>query len=265
MKSPQRIGIIGYGYIGRHIIEQIRAQPDILDLAFINCRDRKHVRDFDDMVFLEDLSKCADCEPDLILEAAHPIITETYGKAFLEVCDYLPLSTSSLIDKAYVDVLQKTALKFSTKLFLPAGALIGGEEFIKRTIPWQRVRITFRKNPRNIDFSTSGINVAGLDKSVTVFEGTVTEVAQKFPRNVNTMVTAALLSTGPDECEGVLIADPDLNCAVAEVEAWSTDGSYFRTEKRQPAQGVSGTEMLDSAWYSLKRALNISEECWRVV
>ena len=58
------------------------------------------------------------------------------------------------------------------------------------------------------------------------------------------MVTCALVSTGLDECEARLICDPGLDCAVAEVEAWDREGGLLRTEKRQPAVGVSGTEML---------------------
>ena len=59
-------------------------------------------------------------------------------------------------------------------------------------------------------------------------------IAPLFPRNVNTMVTCALATVGVDRCRGRMIADPALDHAVAEVEAWGTDGSYITTVKRQP-------------------------------
>ena len=119
---------------------------------------------------------------------------------------------------------------------------------------WERVRITFRKHPDNIDFGESGRCADGLDRETVIYEGPVRGIARLYPRNVNTMVTCALASTGLDACEARLICDPGLNCAVAEVEAWDTEGGVVRTEKRQPAVGVSGTEMLNSAWYSIQRA-----------
>ena len=57
------------------------------------------------------------------------------------------------------------------------------------------------------------------------------------------MVTCALATVGIDRCRGRMIADPGLDHAVAEVEAWGRDGSYLTTVKRQPMVGVSGTEM----------------------
>ena len=51
-----------------------------------------------------------------------------------------------------------------------------------------------------------------------------------------------------------MIADPALDHAVAEVEAWGKDGSYLTTVKRQPMLGVSGTEMLQSTIRSLVKA-----------
>ena len=87
-----------------------------------------------------------------------------------------------------------------------------------------------------------------------IFDGSVREIAPLFPRNVNTMVTCALATVGLDKCRGRMIADPALDHAVAEVEAWGKDGSYLTTVKRQPMVGVSGTEMFASTLRSVLKA-----------
>ena len=255
-----RVGIIGCGFIGSALAGRIIASEGAMELAFVHNRTADRLSAFDPSLHLQDLAAFRSRAPDLIVEAAHPVVTANHGTAFLSHCDYMPLSTTALLDDGLRARLTGCAADSGTRMFLPSGALIGGHELVKRQTPWKHVKITFRKNPRNIDFEDAQPLRDNGGDPVTLADGPVREVAKRFPRNVNTMVTCALLSTGLDTCQGVLVADPELDCAVAEVEAWDVEGGYFRTEKRQPAVGVSGTEMVDSAWYSLQRAVGLGAQ-----
>ena len=133
-----------------------------------------------------------------------------------------------------------------TRLLLPHGALVGGDSLLEWRQQWAEVTITFRKSPRNIDFAVSGIDPAGIREATTVHDGSVRSIAARFPRNVNTMVTCALATVGLDVCRGILVADPALEVAVAEIVAVGKDGSRIETRREQPAVGVSGTEMAAS-------------------
>lgn len=249
-----RIGVIGYGYIGRHVVGRIQGSGGRFEIAFVHNRSAKALAGLEPALRLDDLERADARRPDLIVECAHPIITERYGAGFLEFADYMPLSVTALADDRLRGRLEASGTEHGTRLLIPAGALLGGDELLMRRGRWERVRITFRKHPDNIDFGSSGLKADVFDRETVIYEGSVRGVARRFPRNVNTMVTCALVSNGLDDCEARLICDPALNCAVAELEAWDTEGGIVRTEKRQPAVGVSGTEMLESAWYSIRRA-----------
>ncbi len=249
-----RIGVIGYGYIGRFIVERIVESGGQFETAFVYNRSAAALDGLDPALRLNDLGEAGARNPGLIVECAHGSVSARYGESFLQYADYMPLSVTALADDTLRARLEAAATANDTRLVVPAGALLGGDDLLMRRGRWQRVRITFRKHPDNLDFSESGFDPATIDGETTIYEGPVRGVAKLYPRNVNTMVTCALVSTGLDACEARLIADPALDCAVAEVEAWDAGGGLMRTEKRQPAVGVSGTEMLGSTWYSILRA-----------
>lgn len=250
-----RIGIAGFGYVGKQLHDALTGADGRtlgLEPAFVWARRAELLAGIDASHRLHDLSDFAMHRPSLIVEAAHPDITCRHGADFLASSDYMPLSVSALADAEVHEALVEAARCNGTRLLVPAGALVGAASLVASRSMWRDVTITFRKNPGNIDFSESGITLGPLERAQTVFEGPVREIAGLFPRNVNTMVTCALATVGLDRCIGRLIADPDLDCAIAEVEAVGRDGSIVRTEKRQPVVGVSGTEMFASLLHSIK-------------
>jgi aspartate dehydrogenase len=166
----------------------------------------------------------------------------------------MPLSVTALADDAVREALLATAAAHGHRLLLPQGALIGADALFQWRHMWRDVTITFRKHPSNLDFASSGREAREIDAETVLYDGPVRGIAHLYPRNVNTMVTCALATIGLDRCRARLVADPKLDHAVAEVEAWGQDGSYLATMKRQPAVGVSGTEMIQSALRSVLKA-----------
>lgn len=251
----RRVGILGCGFIGAALYDHLAGPEGAasgLAPAFVWARRPDQLRHVAAAHRLTDVADAGRHAPDLVVEAAHPDLTLAHGRALLGLCDYMPLSVSALADDAVTAGLREVAAAAGTRLLLPVGALVGGQALAARRDMWEAVTITFRKNPANIDFSSTTIDPATITGPTTIFDGPVRGIARLFPRNVNTMLTCGLATVGLDRCRGVLVADPALDIAIAEVEARGRDGSILRTEKRQPVVGVSGTEMVASLLRSVR-------------
>ena len=251
----KRIGIVGFGFIGAGLFCAVRDEN--LEIAFVYNRSPTRLAEVPRALVLDDISDFSRHGADLIVECAHPGITIAHGADFLAQADYLPLSVTALADDAVLDRLRRAAERHNHRLLIPRGALVGTESLLAWRQMWKEVSITFRKHPRNIDFACSGWAAEKIEAETVVHDGPVRGIARLYPRNVNTMVTCALATVGLDRCRGRLIADPALDCAIAEVEAIGSDGSFLSTVKRQPAIGVSGTEMLASMLRSTLKAAGV--------
>ena len=248
-----RIGIVGLGFVGAALHRWVEAEQG-LETAFVYNRSTPALDGIDPRFVLDDLQDAAEWRADLIVECAHPDITLRYGETFLRTADYMPLSVTALADDAVRAQLEQSARKAGRRLLLPRGALVGTDSLFSWRHMWREVAITFRKHPRNLDLARTDWQAEAIVAETVLYDGPVRGIAALFPRNVNTMVTCALATVGLDRCRARLIADPALEVAVAEVEAWGTDGSYLATTKRQPAVGVSGTEMIQSTLRSVAKA-----------
>src|SRR5262245_4535170 len=250
-----RVGLVGFGFIGAGLYRAIRVGDyKGLEVAFAWNRSRNKLAEVSKDLVLDDLAGFAARKPDLIVEASHPDITRQHGEAFLAQADYMPLSVTALADDAVRARLEAAAARAGHHLILPQGALVGTDALLAWRHMWRDVTITFRTHPENIDLSAVKRRAEDITVETVIFDGPVRGIAPPFPRNVNTMVTGALATIGIDRCRGRMIADPALDHAVAEVEAWGTDGSYLATVKRQPMVGVSGTEMFQSTLRSVLKA-----------
>ena len=223
--TKTRIGVAGYGFIGRHLCQMIRDHAEWgLELAFVWNRDPGKLSGLPDALVLTDLGQVADRSADLVVECAHPDVTARYGETILRVADYLPLSVNAFADAQLESDLTAVAKASGRRIFIPHGALIGLDNLVEVRDMWKEVTITFRKNPANIDFADSGMDPAAITGETVLYDGPARGISRLFPRNVNTMTTCALATVGLDRCRAVLVADPALDVAIAEVEAHGKDG-----------------------------------------
>src|SRR6187431_2905745 len=90
------IGIIGNGFVARSLVERIATDRALgLEVAFVAAR-RPHPGEIGLGAVSGDLVR--ERGADLVVEAAHPDVTSAHGHTILTVADYLPLSTTALVD-----------------------------------------------------------------------------------------------------------------------------------------------------------------------
>lgn len=255
--SVKRVGLIGFGYIGSNLYKRLAENHPDVEIRFVYNRSRAALSALSREIILDDPELAGRYSCDLIVEMAHPSITERYGMGFLRSSDYMPLSVNGLVDAALLRKLVDIAEENGHRLLIPHGALMGCDNLIEWRHMWQEVCITMRKHPKHLNLPNLPKNTGRDIKEIILYDGPVSGIARKFPRNVNVMVACALATVGVSQCRGRLIADPDTENAVLEVAAAGKDGSELYMRKEAPMAGVSGTEMFESQYRSVLKALGL--------
>jgi len=247
-----RVGLLGYGLVGRALRQRLSTSAHF-SVAFVHTRSPQLAADLEPSLRVGDEELPGRLgEVDLVVEAAHPVLTARFGVQILAVADYLTRSTSGLVDDELRARLVVAGASSGRRLLLPHGALVGLESLIAGRDQWRDVRITFVKNPAHIEPS-DGTRLPD-DREIVVYDGSVRGIGALFPRNVNSMVTLALATVGLDRCRARLIARPGIDRARLELDAVGHDGSELSIRKVQPMAGVSGSEMVASTWASVLAA-----------
>lgn len=243
--------MVGYGYIGRSLYRAFEGSAveiaRVYDHLESNITDLpKAIATFNEDAFVESLAGL-----DLVVEVAHPDVSTKIGVRMLNKTSYMPCSVVALADDNLRQQLQSAAKEAGTRLYIPHGAVVGMDNLLEARSLWKSVDITFRKPPASIDSAA-----ASQADETLLFEGSVREIARRFPRSVNAMVACALATVGLDATTARMFADRRCgNMLRGEFEFTGTNGSRLTIVKEEPGAGVSGAGMANSIKGSVLRAL----------
>ncbi|HVM49288.1 MAG TPA: aspartate dehydrogenase domain-containing protein [Candidatus Acidoferrum sp.] len=253
--NKARIGLIGLGYVGRYVYDQVSSRPELgLEVVFVHDLAPERLAGLPAGVALKDIRDFGSRRPDLVVEMAHPGVTREYGGMFLQAADYMPLSMTAFADAALERRLLDTARASGRCLFIPHGAVVGLENIFEGREVWEEVTMVMKKSPRNLDFSAAPqFKAAEITRPTVLYDGPTRAVCPQFPRNVNSHATVALAGIGFDRTRSVLIADPGLDVSVIEISARGK-GVAMKIERSNPLKGVSGVFTLNSTLAAVCRA-----------
>jgi len=236
-----RVGIIGYGTLGRGISELIelgQAGDVVLQSILIRTPlgsldkspDQCTITTNEDVFFNQDL--------DIIIEAAGHHALQLYGeKAFSSGSHLVILSVGALADKDFYESLQEAARKYKKQLIIPSGAIAGLDRIAAGVLgEIDEITLITRKPPKSWygTIAEEKVDLETIADPFCIFEGSARNAARLFPQNVNVSAALSLAGVGFDETKVQVYVDPTIQMNTHTIVAKGYFGQMETTIQNNP-------------------------------
>lgn len=255
----KRALVIGYGAIGRLVLDRIAGDPTLRVTHLLERPSRKdklsralgaRVRVIGGLDELDAFPDCAiECAGHgAVLEYVLPLLERGVNVALVSV--------GALAEHGLPEKLAAAARKGGSQITLVSGA-VGGLDAIAaaRVGGLHEVIYTGRKPPLGWLGSPaeSKVDLQTLAQAAVIYEGTARDAARLYPKNANVAATVSLAGLGLDRTHVTLIADPAVTRNVHHVVARGAFGEMEVTLSGNPLAENPKTSSL--AAYAAVRAL----------
>ncbi len=210
MEKRTRIAILGYGNLGAYLFQQLNSDEYWQDKATVvylwnRTPEALPALQQANCVFSSSAELSTELQtvnPDLIIECAHPEVNLQILEHCLNFSSYMPTSLTAFKDATLWKLFQSQNPDQENKIIIPSGAAWGLSDL-------NRMRSIFPEAKLQVDmiFPFDGIRTSMLEMrnkidvfakqkyflQATLHEGSVTEMANFFPQNANTMMAYAMV------------------------------------------------------------------------
>lgn len=221
----RRVGLIGFGAIGREIADCLARLGEDDSLVSVLVRPG---RDASSFPAAHDVETFLISTPDVILECAgHSAVVE-YGASLLASGADLVLSSIGVLADEAVAASLRAASAQGGRLLIAPGAVAGLDGLIAARLAGLRhVRYTSFKPPHawRGTAAEAALDLDHRQDEVVFFEGTARAAALAYPKNANVAVTVGLCGLGIDHTQVRLVSSLKVGDPLGLIEA---DGDFGR-------------------------------------
>ncbi|HXP30707.1 MAG TPA: aspartate dehydrogenase [Stellaceae bacterium] len=227
------VALIGNGGIAADALRALRALPESSRIRIVGVLARpgraNAARErLGDVPVVEAIEPLIARRPQIIAEVAGQGAVHAFGEAVLENgIDLVVVSIGALAEASLLERLRAAARRGEARLLLPAGA-IGGIDAIAAMRLGGLYAVRYRSvKPPAAWRGSPAEKLADLDrlaKRTLLYEGSAREAALGFPQNANVAATVAIAGLGFEATRVELIADPDAQGNIHEIEAEGATG-----------------------------------------
>ena len=237
------IGLIGAGAIANFLLDKINHhQHEKLRIKSIYVRNREKYQVLESkfgVTLYTDLQAFLGSEIDIVVEAANVNAVKALLPAIIKQKDAVLISVGAFVDEVLLTEISDLANEYNHQVHLPSGA-IGGLDLLQNAHALgtvEAVSLTTRKPARSL--------VDGeINEEKIVFEGNAADAIKLFPKNVNVSIVLSLAGIGIEKTSMRLIADPEINKNMHQVEVIGEFGEAIFTITNNPLQENPKTSYL---------------------
>lgn len=210
-----KVGIAGFGTIGRVVARHIEASELPLALTAVSAGDRTRAE-----VAMAQLQAPVPILDTAALVAASDVIVDSAPTAFRDIAETTLRAGKTLVTVSGAALMQwpeavDLARAHNGRIILATGALLGLDAVRAAAIGTiHSVTMVTRKPVKSLvkaeHVVRNKIDLSGLTAPLKIFEGSAREGAIAFPANVNVAAALGMAGVGPDRTRLEIWADPML-------------------------------------------------------
>lgn len=228
-----KVGLIGYGTIGRTLADAIRG-GDAGDVTLVVVLDLFETSPFggepDEPAYTTDIVAFLAQETELVIEAASQSVLRKFAAQVLAAGkNLMAMSVGAFADADFLQQMRELAEQRGQRIYLPSGAIGGLDALSAAAIDEiDEVVLTTTKPPGGLQGVElePGIDLATLTEPVCIYEGPAVEAVKRFPKNVNVAAALSLAGIGVHKTRVRVVADPNSTRNSHRVEARGRFGQF---------------------------------------
>jgi aspartate dehydrogenase len=242
MTVDMRIGLIGFGTIGRAVaraIDERRAGAAELAAVLVRDLDKARATGITErgVMITADPDEFFAAEMDVVVEAAGHAGLKQYGvRALHGGLDVLAVSVGAFADDDFSSSIRRAAEENGRRLLVPSGALGALDAVAAAAVgALDRVVLVARKPPAAWKGTPAeDVALQAVTEPVCFYEGRAREAAKLFPQNVNVVAALSLAGVGFDRTVIKMYSDPSVKHNTFELHATGEFGELKLDLKNKP-------------------------------